>query len=98
MINMLLNTVYSNCSLTELGMITRVRISSSLLTETLEAHLASLPYVGARDQYPSLTPEQETKLKQLTILSLASETRVCLFPSLAPPSVLEPLTYPLLRS
>ncbi|GAA5827973.1 hypothetical protein JCM5353_002854 [Sporobolomyces roseus] len=33
-------------------------------------------YTTARDQYPTLTPEQETKLKQLTILSLASETRI----------------------
>ncbi|GAA6011125.1 hypothetical protein JCM11491_006735 [Sporobolomyces phaffii] len=33
-------------------------------------------YVAARDQYPTLSAEQETKLKQLTVLSLASETRI----------------------
>jgi len=84
-INMLLNTAYSNCSLTELGMITRVRnCILSLLLRSFEANLSAMFPIAARDQYPTLTPEQETKLKQLTILSLASETRVRDFPSLPP--------------
>ncbi|GAA5850241.1 hypothetical protein JCM3766R1_001370 [Sporobolomyces carnicolor] len=33
-------------------------------------------YTARRDEYPTLTREQELKLKQLTILSLASETRI----------------------
>ncbi|GAA5974774.1 hypothetical protein JCM11641_007260 [Rhodosporidiobolus odoratus] len=32
-------------------------------------------YVAKRDDYPTLTSEQETKLKQLTILSLATKSR-----------------------
>ncbi|GAA6061965.1 hypothetical protein JCM10212_005209 [Sporobolomyces blumeae] len=32
-------------------------------------------YTAKRDAFPALKPEQETKLKQLTILSLASEAR-----------------------
>ncbi|POY72316.1 hypothetical protein BMF94_4618 [Rhodotorula taiwanensis] len=33
-------------------------------------------YDGARDQFPKLTLEHETKLKHLTVLSLATESRV----------------------
>ncbi|GAA5940622.1 PCI domain-containing protein [Sporobolomyces koalae] len=42
----------------------------------LFAHGTWTDYKSAPDQYPSLSPEQEIKLKQLTILSLASENRI----------------------
>ncbi|GAA5991650.1 hypothetical protein JCM10908_001073 [Rhodotorula pacifica] len=51
-------------------------------------------YTDKRDQYPKLSREHETKLKHLTVLSLAAESRIIPYATLLSTLSLEPTAVP----